>query len=106
MKKLELNVDDLVVESFRTEELEAFGGTVRGNDSHFHMCDTEAAWLCTQAQVSCDFGCNTADNGTCPSGHTCQNSCEGTCDTCNTCQGSCFDDTCPNTICLCPSSPC
>lgn len=109
MKKLALKVDDLVVESFRTQETEGHRGTVHGNDSVASIdygCNTELGWVCT-APVSCDSGCNTAHNGTCPTGNTCQDSCDGTCGSCVSCFGpTCFEDTCPRELCNGPSSPC
>lgn len=104
MKKLNLKLQDLAVESFPTQELPAHPGTVRANqESQFDLCDTEEPWLCT-ADLSCDYGCNTAHDGTCPSGNTCQQSCGGSCQVCQTVQ-TCFEATCPDTVC-CPSQPC
>jgi hypothetical protein len=79
MRKLSLNLDELVVESFRTVETGVQPGTVRGMDSASVDQDT-----C----VTCD-GCSDADTcvscaGTC--GNTCQ-SCPITCSPCATHDG-------------------
>jgi hypothetical protein len=109
MKKLALKLDELVVESFRTQETEGTRGTVRGNDSVASIdygCNTELGWICTAA-VSCDSGCDTYNHGTCPSGNTCQDSCRGSCGTCVSCQEpTCWAETCPAELCNGPSYPC
>lgn len=84
MKKLTLRMDDLAVESFSTERILEQRGTVHGN--------TDAPWKCSYP-ISCDYGCNTRDAGTCPTGPTCEASCNGSCDAscqasgCGTCDG-------------------
>ena len=68
MKKLALDLDSLVVESFDTSAARMPRGTVRGND----VSDT------TCHQIICD----------CPSGSgdTCEGSCEDTCvESCDAC---------------------
>lgn len=76
MRKLTLRIEALKVETFETQAAEARRGTVRGYS---------ADWQCTAA-LSCDYGCNTRDDGTCPTGITCAISCGETCDA--SCQAS------------------
>lgn len=70
MNKLTLNVEDLAVESFATAPEKDGRGTVRAH------ADT---WINSCPQ-SCDWTCNTRNDGTCPTGFTCHESCGGTCD--------------------------
>lgn len=67
MKKLSLDVNELTVESFGTQEIEQFNGTVHGH----------SGWQCSEYNPTCD-GCNTLNIGGCVSGHTCQ-TCDDTC---------------------------
>jgi hypothetical protein len=86
MKKLQLNAEELAVESFETQDVEEQRGTVHGH--------TEYEWMCSHP-VSCDYGCNTRNDGTCPTGATCQ-SCVATCQTCGTfCGPTYYAETCP-----------
>lgn len=82
MEKLHLRLEELVVESFATAAADEQRGTVLGHSDY--------PWMCSYP-VSCDYGCNTRDDGTCPTGLTCQEcqsnqSCQ-TCQTCQTCDG-------------------
>jgi hypothetical protein len=63
MKKLQLSIEELAVESFETQKIEGERGTVHGH--------TQYDWMCT-AEVSCDYGCNTRQDGTCPTANTCE----------------------------------
>ncbi|HET7463988.1 MAG TPA: hypothetical protein VFJ82_22220 [Longimicrobium sp.] len=79
MRKLSLNVDELTVESFRTDEAFARPGTVRGLDSA--TVDQDTCNTCN--------GCSNVDTcvscaGTC--GNTCA-SCGVTCSPCQTHDG-------------------
>lgn len=78
MNKLSLKIDELMVESFRTDETAGRVGTVRGLDSATVDQDT----------------CNTC-NG-CSNADTCV-SCPATCgNTCQTCPVSCNPANCPS----------
>ncbi|HEX6041295.1 hypothetical protein [Longimicrobium sp.] len=87
MRKLNLSLDDLAVESFEPVSAPAAArGTVHGNDL------TEEA--------SCNFTCTPTDCGTCVACNTVEYTCGG-CDprptlydpTCG--EYTCFGDTCP-----------
>ena len=87
MKKMQLNLDALGVESFDTSGADAKRGTVFGE-----QCTCYTNCTCP--------GCNTCDescNGSCAWQQTCggQNTCDATCGTCyyTGCDYSCFD--CP-----------
>lgn len=97
MKKLSLKLDDLSVETFETAALEVPRGTVEGQQEEY-----TPGWWCT-APLSCEYGCNTHNDGTCPTGYTCEQTCreptcktctEPTCDTNPTVQDTCYY-TCP-----------
>lgn len=99
MKKLSLKLDDLSVETFETAAPEVPRGTVKGQQEEY-----SPGWLCT-SPISCDYGCNTRDDGTCPTAYTCRDTCWQTCRTCTeapccgggtepTYEGTC-DITCP-----------
>jgi hypothetical protein len=82
MKKLKLDLEGLVVESFATTpESRGEGGTVFGQ-----QCTCYTQCTCPGCPT-CDASCN----GTC--GGTCEASCNGTCgDSCaGSCGGSCYD---------------
>jgi hypothetical protein len=94
MRKLSLKVDELTVESFRTDEARMWPGTVRGMDS------------ATVDQDSCNTcnGCSNVD--TCVScGGTCGNTCQSCAATCSPCQTHDGRPTCDQ-ICTigCPSA--
>jgi hypothetical protein len=99
MRKLSLNLEALTVESFETDGSGAVRGTVQG---HY------GTWK-ESAPLSCDYGCNTQQDGTCPSSApSCDASCDGTCEG-HTCDASC-NGTCPGQFtcdhtCGCPTSP-
>lgn len=84
MKKMNLDVEALVVESFETSDVRGERGTVRG---HGYTDTTCAQRVCTCPTVGNGFTC--AD--------TCQDSCGGTCwidtcgNTCDTCGDFCTD---------------
>ena len=78
MRKLALNPDELVVQSFPTQAAPGRLGTVRGMDS---------------ASVDQD-SCNTCED--CSDADTCV-SCPATCaNTCQTCPVSCYPANCPS----------
>ncbi len=83
MRKLSLNLENLVVESFDTTAEEKPRGTVFGEQC---TCPTN----CTcPGHPTCDQTCwETCDDATCPYGPTCAASCNGTCD--GTCNASCY----------------
>ena len=69
MKKLVLDLDELVVESFGTQAVPEPRGTV-----HAH-----SGWQCTEYNPTCD-GCNTQHDGGCfTAGDTCAVTCGYTC---------------------------
>jgi hypothetical protein len=81
MRKLNLDVDQIAVESFATVHAAPAGGTVRGMDSVTVDQDT-----C----VTCGASCATC-GGTCPA------SCPASCvNTCATCPASCDPVNCPS----------
>ncbi len=97
MKKLNLNLDELTVESFETgPDKQKTRGTVKGNYvSHCNppVCDTDQTY-----DLSCRCDTDVSDCGTCNTD----------CGTCNTDCGSCYTDcgTCPtevNTCNICPT---
>lgn len=69
MRKLALKLEELSVETFETAELEQPRGTIEGRQEEY-----SPGWYCT-APLSCEYGCNTHDDGTCPSGYTCRETC-------------------------------
>lgn len=90
MRKLTLNVDSLVVQSFQTTAPEAGRGTVHGQAAaQTPGCSYDGC--VPTAHYSCD--------------PTCPETCFETCDTCHTCMGSCpsccwmteCNDTCKDT---------
>ena len=69
MRKLALDVDELVVESFETARTFEARGTVHGH----------SGWQCTEYNPTCD-GCNTQNDGGCiTAGDTCGVTCGYTC---------------------------
>jgi hypothetical protein len=74
MKKLSLRIEELDVESFETHLEPQERGTVQAKETPY-------PWICT-ADVSCEYGCNTRQDGTCPTANTCDNTCDNTCRTC------------------------
>jgi hypothetical protein len=81
MRKLNLHLEALVVESFSTTDAARERGTVRGMDSVTVDQDT-----CVTCALSC---------ATC--GGTCPNTCPMTCgNTCATCPVSCSPANCPS----------
>ena len=81
MRKLNLHLEDLAVESFSTADGAGARGTVRGLDSVTVDQDT-----CATCPATC---------ATC--GATCPNTCAVTCgNTCATCPVSCDPATCPS----------
>ena len=95
MKKLQLRLEDLAVESFGTREPLGGVGTVRGYGGG--ETGTSGGWKCTLNDLSCDFGCDTYDANTCPSGESCQGSCDGSCIL--TCELTCAGATCDGASC-------
>lgn len=88
MRKLKLDLDQLVVDSFSTQVRPKRGGTVRGQAcTCYTQCDT------CPGCPTCDASCNGTCGATCAG--TCGGSCAGTCDaSCNgTCGGTCYDCT-------------
>ncbi len=100
MKKLNLNLEDLKVESFDTlpRALNDQEGTVQGYGTPPLISCGETA--CDETCLSCDPSCNgTCQGNTCEG--TCGRSCGGTCGhscggTCNTCGGLSCVPTCFN----------
>lgn len=63
MKKLALNVEDLVVASFETSRAPQERGTVRGNDAtHGNSCADTCPFSC---QPTCDVSCDPSCISTC-----------------------------------------
>ena len=81
MRKLGLNPDSLVVQSFPTSDGEAARGTVRGHTGDQDTC---------VAAATCGPGCTDVD--TCPQ-VTCAQSCLGSCVSCPV---SCYPADCPS----------
>lgn len=77
MKKLELRLDELSVESFDTAAGSRNDGTVVAHDG-----DTEGTCL---GPGTCNVSCNVSCNPSCNGGDTCNE----TCGTIGTCNGSC-----------------
>jgi hypothetical protein len=67
MDKLNLNLDDLAVDSFATDETESGRGTVNGQTINFTDDDPSCN------NQTCFDTCNTCD------GYTCYRSCDGGC---------------------------
>ena len=88
MRKITLDVDQLKVDSFQTDGVQAGRGTVHG---HYFT----------------EVGCYTDEAHNCGSvGGTCEQSCYGSCNSaCNSCYGSCncSGDTC-NATCPLPET--
>lgn len=111
MKKIALDIDALVVDSFDVGPHQLALGTVDAQISPTEntrrvctcagSCDGTCAVTCDTCGASCNGSCNT-----CPGLNTCDFSCNGTCGelTCNdTCGGggTCFGNTCFDS-CTCP----
>lgn len=75
MRKLKLQLEDLMVDSFTTEPTRREKGTIFGE-----QCTCHTACTCPGCPT-CDVSCN----GTC--GGTCNAACNGTCD--GSCGGTC-----------------
>lgn len=90
MKKVKLDLDAILVDSFEVTETPRGRGTVRG-----HVC----------CVCGCDPCCCTCC-ATC--GNTCLASCNGSCQTCeDSCWGTCFEVTCVGRSCdFCASDAC
>ena len=86
MRKLGLNPDELVVQSFSTEDVHARRGTVRGMDDSATV-DQDT---CNVPGNTCMPGCTDVD--TCPQ-VTCAVSCGGSCASCPV---SCNPAQCPS----------
>jgi hypothetical protein len=93
MKKLNLDLDQLVVESFSTAAARRAGGTVRGNDlsdttCYQRICDCPTGFTCLTDcnQYSCAGTCGDSCDNICPSGRSCDNP--------PTCFDTCGYDTC------------
>jgi len=85
MKKLRLSLDDLHVESFRTDRGAEPRGTVHARDvaGGGEAIDTDVITIVKSCYgTHCDPSCNN---------NTCGVSCNGTCATCN---GTCNENTC------------
>ncbi|MGD8778122.1 MAG: pinensin family lanthipeptide [Ignavibacteria bacterium] len=97
MKKLKLNLEDLKVESFSTEDIDKRQGTVVGN-----LTGTNAACESCAGFETCDactgFSCpNTCYEDTCE-GYSCYYTNCGTPSECvATCGETCYDNTCKKT---------
>jgi hypothetical protein len=87
MEKLNLNLDDLSVDSFHTDAAAAAReGTVRGQT----LVDTRNLDLCGPTWVSCDVTCESClDTCDITCGETCGSTCGSTCD-----QKTCGQITC------------
>jgi len=93
MKKLRLQIEDLLIDSFTTTPPEKPKGTVFGEQC---TCYTNCTCPgCPTCDASCNGTCDASCNGSCAA--TCDASCYGSCDwTCgNTCGDSCDGYTCP-----------
>ena len=92
MKKLALNIEELKVDSFSTDETTPQRGTVRARESFF-------TW--GQDRISCasvDYWCMGSNLPT-YSCETCVGDCtNATCQTCWTCEGDTCGDACTNII--------
>ncbi|HEU4882961.1 MAG TPA: hypothetical protein VFT45_11960 [Longimicrobium sp.] len=98
MRKLKLDLDRLIVESFDTVVAKDPGrGTV---EAHSHMCVSPFE---TCAALSCNYTCGTCDPS-CASCVSCYNTCYNTCGpscngSCETCQTNCQQESC---VYICP----
>jgi hypothetical protein len=90
MRKLKLQLEDLLVDTFQTTGAPREKGTVFGEQC---TCYTQCTCPgCPTCYASCNGSCDASCNGTC--GATCDASCNGTCDySCDCSQFSC-DYTC------------
>ncbi|MFL5385300.1 MAG: pinensin family lanthipeptide [Longimicrobiaceae bacterium] len=106
MGKLRLDLDQLHVESFATDERERERGTVKGNAE---LADGAIAYPGGTFNQTCmiDFCKDSWMSGCLTCAGTCDNTCPNTCQTCNTCFGgdSCIGGATCMTGCLatCPS---
>jgi hypothetical protein len=102
MRKLKLDLDQLVVDSFRTEPAPRKPGTVFGEQcTCYTNCTCPGCPTCdASCNGTCGGTCAASCNGTCAG--TCDASCNGTCDyscggTCDVyCGGTEYDHTCNN----------
>lgn len=98
MNKLRLQLEDIAVESFSTQEAGARRGTVAANATTGNqiICDCPTnGFEQTCRTCSCEGTCD----GTCVGCATSEQSCNGTCDSCyESCGGSC-DPTCAGGTC-------
>jgi hypothetical protein len=69
MMKLALDLDQLVVESFPTDDVRRDAGTVRGNAQSEFLTDCGTCTICP--------GCS--GEATCDPGNTCANTCQESC---------------------------
>lgn len=95
MRKLKLDLDQLVVDSFSTQVRPKRGGTVHGQVcTCYTQCDTCPG--CPTCDASCNGTCGgatcagTCGGGTC-GGATCAGSCDASCG--GTCGATCYDCT-------------
>jgi hypothetical protein len=84
MRKLKLQLEDLMIDSFTTTPAEKAKGTVFGEQCTCYTACTCPG--CPTCYASCGGSCDATCNGTC--GATCDWSCGGTC------EYSCNGDTC------------
>jgi hypothetical protein len=96
MKRLKLNVEELLVESFAsTDAPTSRRGTVHAHAQATYAC-TEGWDSCQTQEESCGGTC--IDPGTCGYFSQCMGWCESQHDSCS-CQGSCTNTICAATMC-------
>jgi hypothetical protein len=81
-KKMMLDLDELVVESFATSGRRAARGTVHGNAISDTTCFQDFCTCPTGSGITCEVSCDGTCDAACPGTNTDGCSCDGTCNTC------------------------